>query len=45
MFGNFLVVEQLIHKLTQADISCTITARLFFSPLLDLLNSYLGRRR
>ena len=33
--GNFLVVVQLIHRLTQAEISCTIMARLFFSPLLE----------
>ena len=29
-FGSF----QLIYRLTQADISCTTTAGLFFSPLL-----------
>ena len=34
-FGHFLVVAQLIHGLTQADISCTTTARLFFFPLPD----------
>ena len=28
-FGHFLVVVQRIHRLTQADISCTTTARLF----------------
>ena len=33
-FGHFLVVVQLIHRLTQADISCTTKARLFFFPLL-----------
>ena len=31
---HFLVVVQLIHRLAQADISCTTTARLFFFPLL-----------
>ena len=34
-FGHFLVVVQLIHRLTQADISCTTTVRLFFFPLVD----------
>ena len=36
-FVHFLVVVQLIHRLTQADIrfSCTTTARLFFFPLLE----------
>ena len=34
-FGHFLVIVQLIHRLTQADISCTKTARLLFFPLLD----------
>ena len=35
-FGHFVVVVvQLIHRLTQADISCTTTARLFSFPLLD----------
>ena len=33
----FLVVVQLIHRLRQADISCTTTDRLFFNPLLDYL--------
>ena len=33
-FGHFVVVVQLIHRLTQADISYTATARLFFFPLL-----------
>ena len=33
-FGHFLVAVQPIHRLTQADISCTTTARLFFFPLL-----------
>ena len=33
-FGHFLVIVQLIHRLTQADITCTTTARLFFFPLL-----------
>ena len=32
-FGHFLVVVQLILRLTQADISCTAMARLFFFPL------------
>ena len=32
---QFYVVLQLIHRLTQADISCTTTASLFFFPLLD----------
>ena len=32
-----LAIVQLIHRPTQADISCTTTARLFFFPLLDLL--------
>ena len=32
--GHFLVVVQLIHRLIQADISCTTTACLFFFPLL-----------
>ena len=32
-FGHFLVVVQLIHRLTRSDISCTTTARLFFFPL------------
>ena len=31
----FFIVVQLIHRLTQADISCTTTARLFFFPLLE----------
>ena len=35
-FGHFLVVVQLIHRLMQADISCTTTARLFFCLLLGL---------
>ena len=45
--GNFLVVVQLIHRLTQADISCTTTPRLFFFPLLvnNLLSSSSDRRR
>ena len=34
-FALFVVVVQLIHRLTQADISCKTTARLFFFPLLD----------
>ena len=33
-FSHFVVVVQLIHRLMHADISCTITARLFFFPLL-----------
>ena len=33
-FCHFVVVVQLIHRLTQADISCTTPARLFFFPLL-----------
>ena len=36
-FGHFMVVVQLIHRLRQADISCTTTDRLFFNPLLDYL--------
>ena len=32
--GHFLVVVQLSHRLMQADISCTTTARMFFFPLL-----------
>ena len=35
-FGHFFVVVQLIHRLTQTDISCTTTACLFFFPLLDI---------
>ena len=36
MFGPFVVVVvQLIHRLTQADISCTTTAYLFFFPLYE----------
>ena len=35
MFGHFLVFVQLIHRLMQADISCTTTDRLFFFPLHD----------
>ena len=31
----FLVVVQRIHRLMQADISCTRTARLIFLPLLE----------
>ena len=31
----FSVVVQLIHRLTQTDISCTTTACLFFFPLLE----------
>ena len=31
-----MVVVQLIHRLTQADISCTTTASLFFFPLLGV---------
>ena len=33
-FGHFLVVVQLIHRLTQAD--CTTATHLFFFPLLDI---------
>ena len=33
-FVCLLVVGQLTHRLMQADISCTRTARLFFFPLL-----------
>ena len=33
-FGLFLVAAQLIHRLMQADTSCTTTAHLFFFPLL-----------
>ena len=33
-FGHFVVVVQLIHRLTQAEISCTTMARMFFIPLL-----------
>ena len=33
-FCHFLVVVQLIHRLTQADISCPTTVRLFFFSLL-----------
>ena len=42
-----MVVVQLIHRLTQADISCTTTPRLFFFPLLvnNLLSSSSDRRR
>ena len=32
--GHFLVVVQLIHRLTQADISCATTPRLFYFPRL-----------
>ena len=32
--ANFVVVVQLIHRLAQAYISYTTTARLFFFPLL-----------
>ena len=35
-----MVVVQLIHRLTWADISCTTMAHLFFFPLLD---SYLKK--
>ena len=35
----FVVVVQLIHRLTQADISCTTMARLIFFPLLAYLPS------
>ena len=35
-FSHLLVVVQLIHRLTQADISCTTMLRLFFFPRLDL---------
>ena len=31
-FGHFVVVVQLIHRLAQADISWTTTARVFFFP-------------
>ena len=31
---TFLVIVQLIHRLTHADITCTTTACLFFFPLL-----------
>ena len=34
LFVVVVVVVQLIHRLMQADISCTTTARLFFFPLL-----------
>ena len=39
----FFIVVQLIHRLTQVDISCTITASLFFFPLLgyDVFKFYL----
>ena len=33
-FCHFLVDVKLIHRLMQADICCTTTARLFFFPLL-----------
>ena len=34
-FGHFWLLDgQLIHRLKQADISCTTTDRLFFFPLL-----------
>ena len=36
-----MVVVQLIHRLTQADISCTTMARLFFFPQLVGHVSYL----
>ena len=39
----FLVVVHLIHRLTQADISCTTTARLFFFPLLGSWLSWRAR--
>ena len=29
-FGNFVVVVQLIHRLTQADVSCTTTYKLTY---------------
>ena len=35
-FGHFLVVVQLIHRRTEADINSTTTVRLFFFPLLVL---------
>ena len=38
-FGHFLVVVQLIHRPTQADISCTTMSRMFFLPLLALHHS------
>ena len=38
-FGHFLVVVQLINRLTHADNSYTTTARLFFFPLLDEISS------
>ena len=33
-FFHFLVFVQLIHRMTQTDISCTTTGRFFFFPLL-----------
>ena len=39
-FGHFFVVVQLIHRLTQADISCTTTACLFFFTLLDYITPF-----
>ena len=40
-FCHFVVVVQLVHRLMQADISCTTTARLFFFPLLADYHAYL----
>ena len=40
-FRHFVVVVQLVHRLMQADISCTTTARLFFFPLLADYHAYL----
>ena len=37
-FGHFLVVVQLIHRLMQAEISCTTTTRLFFFLLLGYVS-------
>ena len=39
-FGHFLVIVQLIHRLTQADISCTTTATLVFPHCLVLCHFY-----
>ena len=40
-YGDILVVLQLIHRLMQADISCTTPARLFFFPTACKAHVYL----
>jgi len=41
--GHFLVVVQLIHRLTEADIRCTTTACLFFFHCLRMILNMCSR--